>query len=847
MKSIVKKFLVSGLILFGLSAFTACSSDVDDTEPEVPVAEASDTPADSGSESVSQVFGEEALDFTQTTITASPYTYPESVDHSVHSSSSGQPSETFVDADFEDSSKPVSSTLIQGTAVSSSNHLITVTPQSNGLKVQVNYNATNASKLWQHVSLKVANLTDNTGAIEVSELGIVSNSSANTKTSEFLYKFTESGMNYKVWLTHMGSAAGEWTDWGTTENTDYVVVTSIGGYGNINSTASDMRIERDSSGNRVVSLNDLVITGPADLFSQESSISQAVKVRAERGTRWAGGECDAGVFFPLTDNHFTIAKWNTDQNASDNYEGNEIDKLKAYINGSQKLFIVLTYRFIYDHKEYKHDIYANYDKWIPDCKETLSVPTSQFPLITITSETGTNYFVTEPVAHHVKDAQRGWNDLSNINTPDPWYEDCSIAVNDVTVGTGKVKVRGNWTTSYDKKSLRIKFENAQNLCGLNDGEVFKNWVLLAVWKDASFLRDAVGLQMFKAMFPDYYAGDCKLVEVKVNNEYMGVYLLTEQQEVKSHRVNITEAKNSTGTDIGYFIEYDSYYTSEAENERFEINYGGVVKDYNGRALQSLQKGYTIKSDINNAAQKDFIMRYMNRLWRICYDAAYNKKYFKFTDNFTLEEYTPEGANDDEKCKNCISQVIDITSLANMYIFNELVCDPDIYLTSFFITADFGAGKDRKLRFQAPWDFDSTMGNKRHCADAQGMFAGKVQRDVNFEAGSEYNANPWMVIFIKQAWFQNLVKTQWAAVNPTSVCSQMISYINANSSAQHTEYAEVFNYTRNKWGIAVDNDELCSASITATAASQSASAEYLKNWLTARFSAVNSIITGLSTN
>ncbi len=836
MKRLSKMFLVAGLILFGLSGFTACSngsssSSGGDTEKE------KDKESGGGGGSGAEAVDEIEVDFSQTTIPASTYTYPEKVDHVVHPKSADEP---FVDTVFVDSSKSVPETVTQGTPVSSASNLITVTPQSNGLLVQVDYNATEASKLWKHVSLKVENVTDNTGSIEVSELSITED-----LTSEFLYKFTESGKNYKIWLTHMGK---DYDNWGSTDKDDFVEVTSIGGYGNINSKASDMKIELDSGGNRLISVNHLVITGPANVFTNPASIDQSIKVRAEKGSRWAqnGDVCDAIAYFPVTNNHFTIAYWKEDHNRVDNYEGNEIRKLQAFIDGAEKLFIVLTYRLLYDGKEYKHDIYSNYDKWISDYREPLPVPAHKFPLIKIksTENGGTNYFVTEPIAHHVKDAQRGWNDLSNINTPDPWYEVCDISVDNGAVMTGQVKVRGNWTTSYDKKSLRIKFDKKQNLCGLHADAKFKNWVLLAVWKDASFLRDAAGFYLYKEMFSDYYASDCKLVEVEVNGEYMGVYLLAEQQEVKPGRIDITETDKADGTDIGYFIEFDSYYYSEVENERFEINYGGEIKDYNGKVLKDVQKGYTIKSDINNAAQKEFIMKYMNRLWRICYEAVYNKKYYKFTDDLTLAAYTPEGDTDDKKCENCISEIIDVKSLADMYIFNELVCDPDIYLTSFLMDVDFGEGADRKLRFEAPWDFDSTMGNKRHCADAQGMFAGSVQKDVNFKEGSDYNANPWMVIFIKQGWFQKLVKDEWAACNPETVCAGLTSYIGAMSD---TDYEEVFNYTRNKWGTAVDNDELCSESKTATATSQKASAEYLKTWLTDRFTAVGSIIEGLTTN
>ncbi len=832
MKRLSKMFLVAGLILFGLSGFTGCAGEVSGS---------SDAPSEQGggagdgggapSEHVDEI----AVDFSQSTIPGSPYTYPEKITGGV----------TYIDTSLS-----VSSTVTKGTPVKSSDNVLTVTPQSNGLFVQVDYNATTESKFWKHVSLNVKNITDDISSVEVSELVITGD-----LKSEFLFMFTEPGKEYKVWLTHMGTDTGEYDGWGSTEE-NAVVTTSIGGYGNINSTASDMKIELDTDGNRVVRLNHMVVTGPESVFTNVSSLEQAIKVRAEKGARWSANYCDSNAFFPVTDNHFTIAYWKDSHNNEEDWERKEIDKLKTYINGAENLFIVLTYKFDYDGKQYKQDIYANYDndidddddKWISDYKGPLSVPAHKFPLIKITSTEngGTNYFVTEPIAHHVKDSAHDWEDAAYLESiPDPWYEVCDISVDNGAVMKGQVKVRGNWTTSYDKKSLRIKFEKKQNLCNIHqDGSAFKNWVLLAVWKDASFLRDAAGFYLYKEMFSDYYASDCKLVEVEVNGEYMGVYLLAEQQEVKPGRIDITETDKADGTDIGYFIEFDSYYYSEVENERFEINYGGEIKDYNGKVLKDVQKGYTIKSDINNAAQKEFIMKYMNRLWRICYEAVYNKKYYKFTDDLTLAAYTPEGDTDDKKCENCISEIIDVKSLADMYIFNELVCDPDIYLTSFLMDVDFGEGADRKLRFEAPWDFDSTMGNKRHCADAQGMFAGSVQKDVNFKEGSDYNANPWMVIFIKQGWFQKLVKDEWAACNPETVCAGLTSYIGAMSD---TDYEEVFNYTRNKWGTAVDNDELCSESKTATATSQKASAEYLKTWLTDRFTAVGSIIEGLTTN
>lgn len=819
MKRLSKIVLALGLVLFGLSGLAGCSNPSAD--------EGNKTEDNKPKDAV-------AVDFTQTNIPASTNTYPAKA-------------ETGENPKYINSPQTVSDTTVTGTALKSKDNILTVTPRSDGFFIHVDYNASEESMFWKHTSVRVQNITDEYEVIEASELKIEGTAAA--PTSEFLYKFTEKDKKYKVWLAHMGTSKDEWADWGETKD-DAVEVTAIGGSGEFNFSAGNIKIELDSNDNRIINLENFVIKKPAALTAPELSIR---RIRIEKGSRW---DEENGIYKDFWID--TTLSINKDKITI------EDEEINNFIKGQTQLYFLLTLKFSYDGYDYNQEFFQNWDNWVSDYVEPLAVPEHQFPLIKIvsTGNGGDNGFIKEPIAHHVKDTAMAWEDPEwLLSIPDPYYEACTIAVGDGEALTGQVKVRGNWTTSYDKKSLRIKFDKKQNLCGLNGGEKYKNWVLLAVWKDASFLRDATALKMFKALFgDDYYASDCQLVEVEVNGEYLGVYLLAEQQETKSGRIEITEAKdNYAGTDIGYLIEFDSYYTSEIENERFEINYGGKLKDYAGReiAAADIQKGYTIKSDVYSAAQKEFIMKYMNRLWRICYEAAYNKKYYKFTDELVLAEYTPEGANADERCRNCISAVIDVKSLANMYIYNELVCDPDLYLTSFFMDIDFAEGKDHKLRFEAPWDFDSTMGNKsfaiadtsnelskkKNMSTINESFAGTAQTDVNCEH-ARIHVNPWMVIFAKQAWFQNLVKDQWTAITPTAALNELTTYIDSNSASK---YEDVFNYTRYLWGTAAGNDELCEASRTAAKSSQAASATYLKEWLTARFSAVDTIIKNLNTN
>lgn len=453
----------------------------------------------------------------------------------------------------------------------------------------------------------------------------------------------------------------------------------------------------------------------------------------------------------------------------------------------------------------------------------------KMPVIQINSESKKNDFVTQPISAAVKEQMLHW--MPEVPNPTPWYEKCTISLAD---GEGelslenleaKVKVRENWTTSYDKKPLRIKFDKKQNLLGLNGGKEFKDWVLLATYKDWSQLRDATAFYASKLLSADY-TSDFSLVEVYVNSEYWGVYLLAEQQQVKKGRIDIAEAKKDyKGSDIGYLIEFDGYYFSEEEN--FEIDYLGDILDINGKKISlMLNKGYTIKSDITSPEQKAFIASFMNNLWKLCYEAVYNKKYFEFNEDFTaLRE-----AGGIKNSYDCVSRYIDIPSLVNTYILCELACDPDLFWSSFYMDIDFSESGAKKLKFEAPWDFDSALGNKNFCADSKGIYAGAVSWDVNHQ--KEGTGNPWMMIFINCDWFKKLVRHKWTLAHKQNVSGRVLDFIDAAQLA----YSENFRHNTERWNnIGKDKNgafELCQASVSCK--NQAEAQAYLKDWLSKRF-------------
>lgn len=467
-------------------------------------------------------------------------------------------------------------------------------------------------------------------------------------------------------------------------------------------------------------------------------------------------------------------------------------------------------------------------------------------------------FVTKPVSGHVSSAIASWTP-GYIMPPEPYYEACSVTLTDkdgtvlLNGANAEVKVRGNWTTSYDKKPLRIKFEQSQNLLGLNDGATFKNWLLLAEYKDASMLRNKTAYAVARELFSKdgLYASDAELVEVVINGQYWGVYLLAEQQQINSDRVNITEAAEGyTGTDIGYFLEFDGYFWTEDPLQQFFVDYADNAalvpfdgNDGSGRTMKCLSDtgrgrkkdiGISIKNDIYSEEQRDFIASFVDNVYNIMYYAAYEGTAYVFNN-----EYTQIQIATDITPMEAVARVIDVQSLVDTYIINELLCDADVYWSSFYMSADFGSEGNKKLTFQAPWDFDSAMGNKDRCVDGTGFYAANIVPDVNGgpHNGGYETVNPWLTVLIYEDWFREAVKSTWTAAYDNGIFSRALTMIAEDTD--RCQAAFLRNYE--KWDNIVQNyafvNELSHEA--ARCRTQQEAADFLARWFESRVDFLNS--------
>ena len=325
-----------------------------------------------------------------------------------------------------------------------------------------------------------------------------------------------------------------------------------------------------------------------------------------------------------------------------------------------------------------------------------------------------------------------------------------------------IRVRGN-SSAYNgdvemiKKNpvpYRIKFDEKQNMLGLNDGAKCKSWVLLKTEND--LIRNDIALRMGRSIFGDTaYVSDSQFVHLYVNDTFQGIYLLCEQNQVNKYRVNVTEPdENYIGTDIGYYLELDNYAKDEADNIYFKMDYQKAkVKDIMGETRKFVPAYYSIKNDVYSQEQINFISKYLNNVFEILYRAIEKKKYMTFDENYDLIKSNYSTA------KETIEAVMDIDSVVNMYLLYEIVHDYDCGEGSFYMCIDFSKESTiSKLQFTSPWDFNWAY------ADSTSRYWAGAFCEKSFAKEKGDRSNPWFILLAKEKWFQELCNTKWESIS-----------------------------------------------------------------------------------
>lgn len=399
-----------------------------------------------------------------------------------------------------------------------------------------------------------------------------------------------------------------------------------------------------------------------------------------------------------------------------------------------------------------------------------------------------------------------------------------------TGSAAKIRVRGNSTAVAPKKPYRIKFEEKQSFLGLNDGNEFKNWCLMADYYDGSMLRTWATFNFAKVLLEDkYYSADCTPVEVYVNGKYNGVYLLCEHTQINEERIDIPKKEDAdTELETGYLLIGQGGRTDEPGTV---VVYPGItVTDRNGQQMKYGSMNFALSGSEYTSAQKKYVSDYVSGVFKVVASAVYENKYYNLSRNGKLTEKTDfTGKTAEEKQIETISAVFNIESAVAMCVLDEIVKNLDAMTFNMYV--DLSPEGDGVLTLAAPWDFDFAMANTHYSSthSTSGFYA----TNLSYSEGTRVNL--WYVMLGHIDWFEEMCRDLWLEhyAGLKDVASQVYS--------MGEKYADAYERDYDRWGLPADRSLIhhhCTADLNSYKKHMDV-CTFLNSWLNSRLRWLNS--------
>lgn len=281
-----------------------------------------------------------------------------------------------------------------------------------------------------------------------------------------------------------------------------------------------------------------------------------------------------------------------------------------------------------------------------------------------------------------------------------------------------VKVRGNATATYPKAPYKLKLPKKVDLLESNGSNTItgyedKNWVLLANYTDKTLLRTQIGFCL-ASLFNELEENDqlfvprSEFVDLILNDEYLGNYMLTESIKEGKKRVHVNEKLSDEGG-IGFLAEYDfNYYANEP------------------KWFKSIEQSYPYTFKFPDTDDNNFDL--------------YMSVFEEYINSFETSLYN--SSSDDEWEK-----YINIDSFARWYLIQNILGNMD---SNYYFYKN-SSSDDSKLIMGPVWDFEWSIGI--------GWYDGERPRAPDY-----WCANNWYFEkLLTKEKFINALKEQWSKI------------------------------------------------------------------------------------
>lgn len=321
-----------------------------------------------------------------------------------------------------------------------------------------------------------------------------------------------------------------------------------------------------------------------------------------------------------------------------------------------------------------------------------------------------------------------------INSKDTWVENIIITIDGEEFLGASIKGRGNSSWGMPKKSYSIKLDKKSKVLGMSKS---KRWVLIANYSDKTLIRNDLASYLANNIFTNMdWSPEFKAVELSINGEYKGSYLLGEQIKIDEKRINIEDISEAKNIEDGGFILEINARQDEAYN--FVTTHGVAI---------SLKDPDEVSAEIQTR---------VHDIVQLAEDVIFSS---------TFADINPATG------KANYESVIDVDSLIDWYFVNELAKNRDCAnFSSIYLYYD---PSDKLLHMGPVWDFDIGFGNdgETQCYDYKGWYI---------------SSNIWFEQLSKDPNFVQRVKDRWNAVYSKVVESADVIYVKAEYLAKSAD-------------------------------------------------------------
>lgn len=263
----------------------------------------------------------------------------------------------------------------------------------------------------------------------------------------------------------------------------------------------------------------------------------------------------------------------------------------------------------------------------------------------------------------------------------------------------EIQGRGNdWLIA--KKSYSLQLETAADLLGMGQAE---KWVLVSNAFDASHLRNKLVYDFAGAVGLEY-SPQSQWVDLYLNGEYAGLYLLCERNELHAQRVSM----KGTGQ---YLVSMDTQWRLEQNARPFVTTDSGYAFRIHGSQINDKQLQQLLQGVENAISAEDGI------------------------DSLTGKHWT---------------DLIDLDSWVKKYLVEEIFGNGDGGAISQYF---YGSTEEGILYAGPVWDFDISMGNEQGLrgGEPQSIFASRPRVRSNISLSWYYE------LYCQEAFYERMVE------------------------------------------------------------------------------------------